>query len=173
MRLISDSSVSRVYAGFLARKKACGGRCQGAAQPAEHGFTLTEVLISMLIFAVGVLAVVNMQIMSSMTNSGSRGMTEAVIVAQSTLDQLTALGKSDARLKDRNNNGAGGLSADTDTSSDGNDQLYAEFKLDSKYRVYWNIQDDYPFTGNKTIRAIVRWSERGIARRYTLETKMD
>ena len=53
----------------------------------ERGFTLVEVLVAMVIFAIGILAVINMQYVSSRTNLKSRLITEAAVVAQGKVEE--------------------------------------------------------------------------------------
>ena len=61
------------------------------AMPHQAGFTLIEVMITLAIFAIGILAVSAMQITAVNQNSGSRMQTEATAVAEQLLERLMAL----------------------------------------------------------------------------------
>jgi len=120
----------------------------------EKGFTLVEVLAAMVIFSIGILAVINMQLMSTWTNARARGMTEGIVIANNTVERLSSLAYGDAEVADTNTNGAAGLDARTVATADGNDLS------NPTYRVFWNVRDNFPFASTKTIRVIVVWADR-------------
>lgn len=64
----------------------------------KKGFTLIEVLIGLIILAIGVLAVAGMQITSIIGTSFSSNMTQASVLAQDRLEFLKSLPLTDARL---------------------------------------------------------------------------
>lgn len=64
----------------------------------EGGFSLIEVLISLTIFSVGLLAVAGMQITSIKGNFSSGNVTNATVLAQSKLEDLKSLSYTDANL---------------------------------------------------------------------------
>lgn len=140
----------------------------------ESGFTLVEVLISLMIFAVGILAVINMQLFSTAYNVKSRGMTEGIVVAQNKIEELSALPYTDADLTDRttgaNVGGVGDLGLDDFPSNDlaVNNADHTD-AADPKYTVYWNVQDDAPFNDTKLIRVIVRWQEKGVFYNFPID----
>jgi type IV pilus assembly protein PilV len=68
----------------------------------KEGFTLIEVLIGLIILAIGVLAVAGMQITSIIGTSFSNNLTQASVIAQDRLEFLKGLPLTDARL-DTNN----------------------------------------------------------------------
>ena len=68
----------------------------------EKGFTLIEVLIGLIILAIGVLAVAGMQITSITGTSFSKNLTQASVIAQDRLEFLKGLPLTDFRL-DTNN----------------------------------------------------------------------
>jgi type IV pilus assembly protein PilV len=117
----------------------------------QKGFTLIEVLIAMTLLVIGILAVASMQIVSLGGNSLAIRVTEASTRAEARIESLMALPYDDAELDDDNGNGAAGLN-DTNTAgslADGGPDPQGGFT------VYWNVADDTPLTGNKTIRVIV------------------
>ncbi len=64
----------------------------------ESGFSLIEVLISLTILSVGLLAVGGMQITSIKGNFSSGNVTHATVLAQSKLEELKRVSYSDSNL---------------------------------------------------------------------------
>lgn len=64
----------------------------------EKGFTLTEVLIGLIILAIGILAIAGMQITSIRGSSFSNNLTQASVIAQDRLEFLKGLPLNDAKL---------------------------------------------------------------------------
>ena len=57
----------------------------------NKGFTLIEVLIGIVIFAIGILAVATLQASSTKSNSSARRITEALSLAESKIEDLMLL----------------------------------------------------------------------------------
>ena len=68
----------------------------------EKGFSLIEVLIGLIILAIGILAVAGMQITSIVGTSFSNNLTQASVIAQDRLEFLKGLPLTDVKL-DTNN----------------------------------------------------------------------
>ena len=64
----------------------------------ENGFSLLEVLIALVILAIGLLAVAQMQITAIKGNAFGSGMTSASSLAANTLERLMALPYDDSQL---------------------------------------------------------------------------
>jgi len=64
----------------------------------QKGFSLIEVLIGLIILAIGILAVAGMQITSIVGTSFSSNLTQASVIAQDRLEFLKGLSLNDARL---------------------------------------------------------------------------
>ncbi len=62
------------------------------------GFTLTEVLIGLIILAIGILAIAGMQITSIRGTSFSNNLSQASVIAQDRLEFLKGLPLADASL---------------------------------------------------------------------------
>jgi prepilin-type N-terminal cleavage/methylation domain-containing protein len=140
----------------------------------EQGFTLVEVLISLAIFAFGILAVINMQLLSTSINVKSRGMTEGIVTAQNKIEELSALPYTDALLTDRTTGanvggiGAAGLDDFPATDADVDNADHSDFTA-PRYSIFWNVEDDTPFTDTKTIRVIVRWVDKGVFQNFSID----
>ena len=113
---------------------------------AGQGFTLLEVLIAMAIFAVGILAVASIQITSIKGNASSRMQTEATTLAVERLEWLIALPYDHADLDENNN---------------------PHQVIDGSYTIVWNVSDDIPINGTKTINITVTGANRN-ARRVSI-----
>ena len=135
----------------------------------EQGFTLVEVLISMAIFAFGILAVINMQLLSASINVKSRGMTEGIVVAQNKIEELQSLPFDDAELADTDTNGALGLDVFPPTDGDADNADHTEPGTNPRYTLFWNVEDNMPFNGTKTVRVIVRWNEKGVFQNFSID----
>jgi len=70
----------------------------------RKGFTLTEVLIGLIILAIGILAIATMQITSIKSGYFSSHVTQATIFAQDKLEFLKNLSYSDANLSSGQHN---------------------------------------------------------------------
>ena len=64
----------------------------------KKGFTLIEVLIGLIILAIGILAIAGLQITSIVGTSFSNNLTQASVLAQDRLEFLKGLSLNDARL---------------------------------------------------------------------------
>ena len=64
----------------------------------KNGFTLIEVVTGLVLLAIGLLAVVGMQLASVRGNSSSSNLTQASILAQHKLETLRTLDLTDANL---------------------------------------------------------------------------
>ena len=70
----------------------------------KKGFTLIEVLVGLVLLAIGLLAIAGMQITSVRGNFFSSNMTQASIMAQDRLETLRNLAFTDAALTTGNHN---------------------------------------------------------------------
>ena len=111
----------------------------------SRGFTLLEVMVAMVIFSIGFLAVGAMQINSTNSNASARIHTEEYTWVVDQIERLTALSYDDADLA------AGDHSV-----------------VQGPYTVSWTVVDDTPLVSAKRIAVTADGSHRR-ARPITIE----
>ena len=141
----------------------------------QHGFTLIEVMVSLVIFLIAIIGCYRLQFASSFSNGQSNSRANASRLAQDIAENLLSRQYAntpfytDPALIDTNGNGFGGVDAATTGTADGYCCVYASGSmactLDGAaapvpaatdfYRVYWNIVDDRPLRSIKQVRVIV------------------
>jgi len=129
----------------------------------EKGFTLIEILIAIVVFAIGILAVGKMQIAAIKGNYFANDLTRATTLAQDRMEKLISLSYIDNDLLDTDGDGTNqalnfGLDDNTTVTADHNDP---NNPVDSRYNIFWNIAPDYPINNTKTIKVIVKWTDKG------------
>ena len=164
----------------------------------QQGFTLIEIMISVTVFAIGILAVASMQVKAIKTDSQASRITEVATSVEETVERITALGYDNFFLSDTDGDGtnqdtnANGIDDDDEVADPPdppenfglNDTIQVNnsgptpviittsdhTRTIGKYTVYWNIAVDQPTTGLKIIRTIIFWTEGGQQRRITLDS---
>jgi type IV pilus assembly protein PilV len=145
----------------------------------EKGFSLIEVLMAITIFAIGFLAMAAMQTSALKGNNTARGTTEAAGLLQAKVEELRMAPYEHAFLDDSNTIPADGILGEANNitfntavvppdPANGpgqvtNGDLVTVYG--NVYQVFWNVAEDWPVDGLKTVRVIVAWNERGIPRR--------
>lgn len=132
----------------------------------NSGFSLIEVLIAMTVFAIGVLALAQMQIVSMSGNSTARRITGAATLAEAKLEELKSLSYSHADLTDKDSIGDAGFGStglnDEDANADGSET--GVVMMGPQYDVFWNVVEDSPVSNCKTIRVTVRRNQPTVKR---------
>jgi type IV pilus modification protein PilV len=132
----------------------------------QKGFSLVETLIAVVVLTVGLLAVSLLQIGAMKGNSNAIGRTMGVSIAQSYMDDLKSRSLDDPFLVDNGDNGdnlddgqASGGAAPVPGSAD---HSAGQVKADDGgvYTVFWNVADDVPVNGSKTVRVFVYWNDQ-------------
>ena len=120
-----------------------------AKKHGEQGFSLVEVLITLFIFAVGVLAVALLLDMSIQKNASARLMSEATEIAQYQMEKLMGASYRDTEL-------------------DASSSPYGPTTI-GKHSVSWAVQEDLPMPDMKTISLTVAWNDRGVVKSFTVD----
>jgi len=126
----------------------------------QKGFTLVELLIALVIFAVGILGVATMQTTSIKGNSKSRQISEASNVAADQIEKIMSLKYDDAILTDGAGthdgiDGLDDLSSPDHTLDSDSDGVADDQDGDGIPDVRWNIAVNEPLQNTKTIKVIV------------------
>jgi len=116
----------------------------------QGGMSLVEVLVAIVLFAFGSMMAVTMSTTSLKANSNSRAIDEGVNLGRITMERLLGLDYEDPDLQDTTADGAAGLLAADAASADYSNP-------DGRYRVSWNIANNEPVNGAKTLSVIVSW----------------
>lgn len=136
----------------------------------QDGFTLIEVIIAIFVLMIGILGAIVMQEASIKGNSTAEHVTESANSASDQLEILMAMDYDDGDLTDAQNDGEAGHGEaglnNTDAAGsppDGGPVVQDDLTL------YWNVAEDYPIFGTKTIRVIVRRTDRGVDKDVVLD----
>ncbi len=114
----------------------------------EAGFSLLEVMIALVIFSIGIIALYAMQTNTITQNTSSRWISTSSSWAAEKLEMLMSL--PDRDIVDANQDGRAGLGNNTPQTSDG-----SVVSPDGLYTIMWNVAEDDPLYRTKTIRAVV------------------
>ena len=115
----------------------------------QNGYTLLEVIIALVIFSIGLLAVASMQLRAIKGNQFSGTLTEGTNWAADQMETLMSLPYTDVDLTAGDH--TGGPPED-----------------DSIYTIAWNVADDDTTNNTKTITITVAWTDRGSQRTLIL-----
>lgn len=136
----------------------------------DSGFTLIEIVIAMAILGIATGGLVHMQISSSSTLTDSRYLSTAVTLAQDKMEELKTLAGNHPDLADTNpgNNGALKQVTDSPMADHAEDPLMIATEdtaasIDMRlgaYKRFWNIADNTPCAGRKTVAVVVTWGSR-------------
>ncbi|WP_167496424.1 prepilin-type N-terminal cleavage/methylation domain-containing protein [Desulfopila sp. IMCC35006] len=137
----------------------------------QRGFTLIEVLVSLAIFAIGIIACYAMQARSTGTAGRANSVSTSSTWSTYLQENLMARDYNDPLLENRVGNAADGMIDIDDTAagtpdgvmhvaSDGtvtalNTSTSAAPAATDLYSIYWNVADNRPLAGLKQIRITV------------------
>jgi prepilin-type N-terminal cleavage/methylation domain-containing protein len=119
---------------------------EAANRGRERGFTLIEVMVAVLLLALGLSALVAMQITAVTINARANGMTRLVTMAQERLELLLALPYNHPHLLDT----AAGAAKTTYDVAPGD--------VPDGHRVYWCVNEGFPRPQLKTIDVVAAQS---------------
>lgn len=131
----------------------------------DKGFTLVEVMIAVAVLSIGILAVGSMQVSSVEGNSLAGNTTEAVTVAENTLERFIGLPYTHNDLIDNTADGAATLRnplpplpAVAIPDIIARPPEFPPFQQ-GNYTVCWNVADNLAVNNTKTINIIVAWRQ--------------
>lgn len=129
----------------------------------QRGLTLVEVLVAITIFAIGGLMTLMMTTSSLHVTTDSRSVDSGVNLARIQMEYLLGLDYDHGQLQDTNANGTAGLLASTPATAD-----YAA--VNGRYLVAWNVADNVPVNGAKTLSVIVSWQGTSRPKKVVFQT---
>jgi prepilin-type N-terminal cleavage/methylation domain-containing protein len=131
------------------------------------GFTLIEMLIAMVIMGIAFVGLANTQISCINSISNARGLTNAVILAQDKMEELKSLDPGHPSLADTNPGNNSALRHSIDPHNSDHREILGDVKEEARqtvsnvsrayYTRFWNIADNTPLPGRKTVMVIVSW----------------
>ena len=137
--------------------------------PSQKGFTLLEILIAITILSVGLLALAEMTVYVIRSNAVGNKITKATVLAQDKLEQLRKLGYSHTQLSNGGDNNdfstdihstpALFTSPDHIDDGSGGSITGGSVTISQTPQRVWNVADDTPASGMKTVTVIVGWND--------------
>lgn len=135
----------------------------------ESGFSIIEVMITISIMCIGILALASMQVSSMRGNAFAGAVTEGATWAADQIEKLMHLSWTDSLLQDADLDGANGLN-DIDFDNDPSTQPDADFQTtEGRFTIHWNVADNVVTANTKTINVIVMWTEHGTQKQVTMQ----
>ncbi|WP_310600884.1 prepilin-type N-terminal cleavage/methylation domain-containing protein [Desulfobulbus sp.] len=133
----------------------------------QQGFTLIEVLIAIAILTIGILAAGTMQLSALRGNFQAKQLQMSVVWGSDRLEEFMGKAYDDAQLKEKKSEPEviAGLNY-TDVGVESAD--YHE-TVGQSSTVFWNVAENYPIFGCKTIRVIVRHNDQGIVKTISMD----
>jgi prepilin-type N-terminal cleavage/methylation domain-containing protein len=136
----------------------------------NKGFTVVELMVAVVITVIAFAGLATMEIACINGNSIASNVTTGITLAQDTMEDLMSLDINDPDLDDNNisNNGnlREGIEDSTETGESSNsDDGHREKNIDAKgnpggmYTRFWNVAEDTPIDGQKTLVVIVTWRD--------------
>ncbi len=121
------------------------------SSPHAQGFTLVEILVSVIILSIGILAVSQMTVMGMRVNTKVNKKMHARAVLAQVFEDLNNLPPNAPELHDPDGNG------DLDDTLADHTKTMTDPSSKYIYQVSWNVGDNYPEADIKTVRIFVRW----------------
>jgi Tfp pilus assembly protein PilV len=123
---------------------------------APRGFGLIEAMISAAILAVGLSGILQLFGHLNDQQTHQRLLVQALHVGEATMEGLLLRYADDPELEEGNHAGPG-------YGADG-------LPGGSFFSTEWRVEDGVPITGTRQLTVTVRWTERGVAKTFSLRT---
>lgn len=130
----------------------------------DRGFTLVELLISVCVMAIAFAGLATMQIVCINGNSIANNLTTGITLAQDKMEELNSLNYDHSDLANSNATNDTNLADDTNYDHiDLHVNVYGDVDQTASppagymYTRVWNVADDEPVNGRKTVVVIVAW----------------
>ena len=123
----------------------------------DKGFTLSEVLVAIVVLSLGLLGLESMHIASIQMNAIASRLTQGTTLAQDRAEQLMALSYDDPLL--------------ADTTGPGVMTSYTDPNPSSGYTIRWEVDTDIPSVGVKTINIFVTWKNLKASKTFSLSVQ--
>ena len=120
----------------------------------RKGFTLVEILVAVIILAIGILAVSQMTVMGMRVNTVVNRRMYARVVLARQFEWLQNLPDNDSLLA---NDGKNDDIDELDSASADFVEVVIDTVARYRYLTLWNVVDDMPEPGLKTVRVHVVW----------------
>jgi prepilin-type N-terminal cleavage/methylation domain-containing protein len=127
----------------------------------EKGFSLVELMVAVCIMTIAFAGLASMEIACINGNSIASNVTMGITLAQDKMEELNSVDYNDPRVADVNTGNNGTLRSTTNID-------FSEIDIDEQgdaggmYTRIWNIADDAPTLGQKTIVVIVTWQNHNV-----------
>ena len=137
----------------------------------NEGFTLVEILIAMIVFFIGILGLMKLQVMSIQGITLSNSAMVAGTIAQRHMENIIKADFRISSLEDvnvTNNHDLGSI----DNADYQNIDVQGHPVSLGKYRLVWNVADDTPIPNTKTIVVLVAWDhDRRVRKLSTIKSR--
>jgi len=127
----------------------------------EKGFSLVEMMVAVCIMAIAFAGLATMEVACINGNSIASNVTMGITLAQDKMEELNSVDYNDPRVADVNASNNADLRNATNID-------FSETDIDEQgnpggmYSRIWNIADDTPTAGQKTIVVLVTWKNHTV-----------
>ena len=127
----------------------------------QKGFSLVEMMVAVCIMAIAFAGLATMEIACINGNTIASNVTMGITLAQDKMEELNSVDYNDPRVDDVNTGNNADLrnDANIDFSETGIDE---QGNPGGMYDRIWNIAEDVPSDGQKTIVVIVTWKNHSV-----------